>query len=494
MSMARVGGFCLLAAILAGECVLPADAKDDVPAPRVVFAGEGWPLVLELSVGQSHEVAMSAGGKEVRRTVKLLGVEHEWEPDWWVGDNADRKTIRSATVRVEVSGAAADLRVRPFELPREVNGLRLYVETTRTWATHGKLAAIGDMQGDVRLSARPAGAAWGPALRFPIADFRWRSSTYNNTWSALVPYNLLYYHRGEDFGAIPDRLPVLACTDAEIAVSPLPAGDGKSNSIALRLGGEVEIRLAHVNIESVEKSATVGAKVRAGQALAKTGSTWNGRRSQDGDPHLHVGLKAGGTPLSPYPLLVEAYLRDYDDPVLPVAGGYAFATPGQAVELDAARSVARPGRKIASYRWTLHDGGEAQGPRATAKFGRPGLYSEELSVRTDDGREDRDFLQVRVYDPNRPGRIARGWVHHAPVRGARPGQEVLFWNRLSGLAGPATIDFGDGGKPSAFPREARHAFDKAGLYTVTVRGSGPGDEPATVKLRVAVEAPAAGGR
>ena len=39
--------------------------------------------------------------------------------------------------------------------------------------------------------------------------------------------------------------------------------------------------------------------------------TWAGRKSQTRDPHLHVDFILPDTKLSSYPLIVEAYLRDY---------------------------------------------------------------------------------------------------------------------------------------------------------------------------------------
>ena len=49
-------------------------------------------------------------------------------------------------------------------------------------------------------------------------------AVYNNTWSGLVPFNLLYYHRGEDYGAIPDLLEVVSSIDGKIVSTPVPEG------------------------------------------------------------------------------------------------------------------------------------------------------------------------------------------------------------------------------------------------------------------------------
>ena len=465
--------------VIAVVLLYPAAGAD----ARVVRRQPGWPTAFELNKGDSFRVG--------DRTVTLLSFEEHWQPDHWVQGNRDRQTLESASVTVDVSGEEATLLLRPYEMPATVRGLRLYVETTKNWATKCDYAPLEGVERDVRLSAGGEGEPWGPAdVVFPVRDYRWRSSSYQNTWSSLVPYNRLYYHRGEDLGAIPDRLDVAAVFDGTVVTSPLPRGDGKSNGLTIRHASGLELRYAHMNTEMIHPEMTVGAVVKAGQVLAKTGMTWNGRRAQTHDPHLHAGFAFEGTQLSTYPFFVEAYFRTYrDDALLPVAGGYYFTVPGREVKLDGSRSVARPGRKIVSHRWQLHDGTTANSPQATVRYERPGLYSEELTVTADDGSEDRDFAQVRVYDPDpaHARKIAYGWVHYSPARGIKPGAEVLFWNRLINTAGPVTIDFGDGSAPQPVRAEATHAYDKPGAYAVTFSGKGPRNEPVTVKVRVVVE-------
>ncbi|MCK5714051.1 MAG: M23 family metallopeptidase, partial [Hyphomicrobiaceae bacterium] len=293
------------------------------------------------------------------------------------------------------------------------------------------------MDSDVRFSVVAEGEGWGPTdMRFPIQDYRWRSSSYNNTWASLVPYNLLYYHRGEDFGAIPERLPVMAVMDGIITSTPLPGGAYLSNGIIVATASGLKFRCSHMNIETFDPGLTEGTGVEAGQMLAKTGMTWNGYHSQYNDPHLHIGFHFGGTKISTYPFLVEAYLRDYDDDVLAVAGGYHFGVPDTTtIELDATRSVPRPGREIVGYEWHLHDGRTLYQPTVQLTYDEPGLYSEELIVHLDNGAQGRDFAQVRIYDPPRGSNIASGWIHYSPVRGIIAGTEVLFWNRLRNTVG-----------------------------------------------------------
>lgn len=464
-------------------------------AAAVLRNEPGWPVVFELDVGQAVAVAPSGPGR-AQRTVKLLSVEHDWEPDYYIAANLDRRTIRSARVAVEVDGRRAKLLCRPYESPTSVNGLRLYVEVTRQWAAKTDLGRVAGVAGDVRLSCVAEGDPWGPPIVFPVRDYRWRSSSYNNTWRSLVPYNRLYYHAGEDWGAIPDRLAVVAPFAGTVVGTPLPNGDRQSNGLSIESAdGRLVARLAHMNIETIDPRLVAGASVTAGQALGKTGMTWGGRRAQTHDPHLHVGFtvplpgSAEWTAVSTFPFLTEAYFRTYrNDTLLPIAGGYIFTVPGQDVVLDGSRSLARPGRRVVAHRWKLSDGREVDGAAVTVRYDKPGVYCEELLVRGDDGSEDRDFSQVRVYVPEAPTRrLAYGWLHTTPVRGVRPGTEVTFWNRLAGTGGDVTLDFGDGTPPVIAGAERKHAYEAPGIYTVTLSGRGPSSEPVTVKARVVVE-------
>jgi PKD repeat protein len=180
---------------------------------------------------------------------------------------------------------------------------------------------------------------------------------------------------------------------------------------------------------------------------------------------------------------MEAYFRTFDDAVVAIAGGHQFALPKETVVLDGSRSLARPGKKIKSWAWKLLDGRTVDGAKVEVVFDQPGLYAEELIVKTEDGVEDRDAIHVRVYDAKRGANMATGWLHYWPSREVRVGKPVLFCNATSNVR-EARIDFGDGGEAVPVTREIQHAFANPGLYIVTLSGKGPADEPVSVKVRV----------
>lgn len=440
-----------------------------------------WPELIDLETGESRRVATPAG----THRLKLLAVRPRYCPDGWLRDNASRRTLAAAEVEVEVDGERATLRHRPYEMPAVVGGLRLYVEAASESA--GGIQPIADLAGEVRLSARPADAPWGPTdLRFPLRGYRWRATPYNNTWGALVPYNLLYYHRGEDYGLIPNRTAVLSTTAGVVTNAPGPRPVA-SNQVRVARPDGVAVMHAHMDHEDIDPAVRRHARVEAGQPLGRSGQTWQGRRSQHHDPHLHVGFALGATPLGSYPLLVEAYLRDYDDPALPNAGGYYFAWAGETIALDATASLARPGESIVGYEWHLHDGAVAAGATLERRYAHPGQFIEELRLTTAGGMELRDFAHVRVYDPALPDRPGRAWAYHHPLRDIAPGDEVLFWSRFS-AADAVTIDYGDGSPAEPIDNEARHAYAAPGLYTVTLQGRGATGQPVMQKLCVTVGA------
>jgi murein DD-endopeptidase MepM/ murein hydrolase activator NlpD len=447
-----------------------------------------WPYVFDLAEGETHAFSLGEGKAKKNFSVQLQGVEYSYEPNLWVEEKWGKQTLREAKVTLLVGGKRLVLLQRPYESPVTFGGLRLYVENTRRWAREAELDAMEDFPKEVRLAVTLEGEPWGPPeLRFPIADYRWRSAVYQNTWSSLVPYNLLYYHRGDDFGAIPDQLDVRAVLPGKVMVSPGPTGDGKSNSVVIANSPHFQYRLSHMNTEHVRPEVKNGAEVPAGAVLAKTGSTWAGARNQKADPHLHVNFDLRGQAVSTFPFLTEAYFREYPDQVMAIAGAYLNALPGQPVELDGSRSLARPRQKIKSYTWKLHDGSTVKGARTSLTIREPGLYTQELVVQTADGSEDRDFVQVRVWGNVPPTELTYGWAYHYPVRGIKPGTEVQVWNRLVRPASPVMVDFGDGSPVRPAEPEMTHHFQKPGIYTVTLSTTGTGGEPVTVKMKVAVE-------
>ena len=455
---------------------------------NVIMDIAGYPQVFELDIGQEHTVRVSYEGKVFSRSIRLVSVKPHFEP-YPLFKKGAPEIYSWAEVELEVSGKRITLLHRPYQMPVDFDGLRLYVDALKDWALSADIADLKGLKGQVRLSVCAEGEPWGsPGMLFPIRGYRWKAGVYQNTWSALVPYNLRYYHRGEDYGAIPDRLDVVAPWDGKVIGSPLPAGDGGSNAVYVQNKSGVIFRVAHMDIEHIRDDCAVGNVVKAGAALGKTGMTWSGRKSQVNDSHCHVELQYNGTQLASYPYFMEAYLRTYPDKVIAVAGGYQFTGAGGDVLLDGTRSIARKGETIRSYSWKLHSGEIKHSSKVVWRYRHPGLYTEELLVKTASGAEDRDFVQVRVFDPaENKSDIAFGWAAYDPVRGIHPNTRVLFWNRLIHTKGPVFIDFGDASAKAEIDKEIYHVYRSTGRYVVTISSSDGNHEPVTIKMEVVVE-------
>ncbi len=459
---------------------------------------KGYPTVFELNIGEEYNYTRSISDSVVNHTIKLVKVTPYMSPNFWNLDeegNGVDKFYNSAKVEVEIDRKLIQLTHRSYESPLTVGGVRIYVEAIKPWAHGADLFNLEEMKKDARFSVCLADEPWGPTnIGYHIGNYRFRSSSYNNTWGALVPYAPIYYHRGEDRGAIPDRLPIYSVVSGKVVGTPLPDGDGASNGLIIKNKDGVVFRYAHMNTENIIPDLKKGKSVKEGDLLGYTGSTWLGGKNQTHDPHVHLEMhyERNDKPilLSLFPYLIEAYFRYYPDEVLSIAGGYEWTLPGKTIELDGSRSIARPGKKIKDYKWILHNGKTVENTKVKVKYNTPGLYTEELLVETTDGDVDRDFLQVRVWPSDKNGTIARnvawGWIYQSPVRNVKVGEPVMFWNRIHNTTGSVYIDFGDGTPPVKMYNSIDHPFMKPGRYVVAITAKGPQDDPITQKLEVVV--------
>ena len=443
-----------------------------------------WPTSVDVDPGET----VTAVRDGVSHTFRILNDEGgqpaiAYETMPFPTTSVDKRVNYAVRVRLAVDGKEIEMVARPYQFPIEAAGLRLYLDGTKEWLGTDDVFPV-NIAKRIRLAFTAAGESWGPpALRFPVGEYRWYSTSYNNTWLGIVPQGLTttYYHKGEDFGAVPDRLPVLASE----------AGEAKTEGTGVQTvsGDGTLFWMSHLNAHNV--FVTSGERVVAGQKLGLTGN----RGNSDDDPHVHYDINRRSDMPGSYPYLVESYLRDYPDAGIPVAGGYQFMWAGDTLQLDARRSIARPGRTITGYRWILHDGTTVNGPTASLTATTEGFYAQELRVFFDDGREERGFTQVRVFKPKQFGQMPiTGFLYQYPVRGIQPGDEISIRHHEFLLECNArTIDFGDGSAVQTVTGARptiNHVFAAPGLYTVTVHAIGT--MPQVLKTSVLVESAGSG--
>ncbi len=428
-------------------------------------APDRWPTTVDLDPGET----VTAVRNGVPHTFRILNdaqgqpaITHETMP--FPTTSPDYRVNYAARVRLLVDGQEVEVIARPLQYPIEAAGLRLYLDGTQEWLEVGIYAVAIPKR--IRLRFTAAGESWGPAtLRFPVGDYRWYATTYNNTWLGIVPQGVetTYYHKGEDFGAVPERLPVFAPEAGTVTTSEW--------SVQFTAADGTITRMFHMNPPTIV--VTAGQTLAAGQLLGLTGQYGNG----NSDPHLHYDFRWDGDEPGTYPFAADAYLRDYPDAGIPVAGGYQFMFAGDTLTLDGRRSLARPGRTITGYRWILHDGTVVDGPTAALTPTAPGFYSEELRVFFDDGREERGFTAVRAFARGASWQMPiTGFIYQYPVRGITPGSSVSLGHYPFGEGSyERTIDFGDGSPVETvygYQPTVTHAYAAPGLYTVTMRTVG----------------------
>lgn len=438
-----------------------------------------WPTTVDLDPGET----VTAVRDGVSHTFRILddeggqpAIAYETMP--FPTTSVGKRVNYAVRVQLEVDGLAVEVVARPFQYPIEAAGLRLYLDGTKEWLGTDDVYPV-NIPKRLRLRFTAAGEPWGPTtVRFPIGEYRWCATTYYNTWLGVVPQGVetTYYHKGEDFGAVPDLLPVLAPEAGLITTN----GTG----VQTRSADGTFFWMAHMNAANIVVSA--GEQAVAGQLLGLTGNRGNG----NADPHCHYDLSWEGDEPGTYPFAADAYLRDYPDAGIPVAGGYQFMWAGDTLALDGRRSIARPGRTITGYRWILHDGTVVDGPTAALTLAEPGFFSQELRVFFDDGSEERGFTQVRAFERGATGQLPiTGFVYQYPVRGITPGAEVTIRHHAFVIGSYGrTIDFGDGSPVetvAGWQPVVSHRYAAPGLYTVTIRPDG--DFAQILKTSVLVE-------
>lgn len=438
------------------------------------------PQVCELDQGESCQIW---DADALPRTVRLASVRERTEPYFDALASRVVKAVTGATLEIEVDGRPFTLEAGPYVMPAELGGLRILVSGLR--GASGGIVP-DPLAKDVRLEIQDAALPYYARKRlvFPIASERWSAGTYRNTFLGLVPGQPgVYYHRGEDFGHVPDRDDVVVMTDGSVETIPGPHGDGESNSVLVRDPGGLVFRYAHMNALNLRRDLRRGDEIRCGERLGKTGNTWKGLPSED--PHLHVEIKSAGKFLNSFPLLVEAYQRTYPGEIIPIAGGVRYLYAGEEIELDGSRTIPPPGREIVSWEWLFTDGSRASGIRVRRRYERPGVYSEALHVIDSKGAEAWDFVQVHVL-PRQPRKQPPFAVlDYHPVRGVRPGVPVNFESVVHGMKN-VRVDFGDG---TVVPWQQRltHRYERPGAFLVSLSGDDAGAGPAVFRTVVIVE-------
>ncbi len=410
-----------------------------------------------------------------------------------------RGAIRSARVQVEVDGQRMWLTSANYRLPTVVGPVQIDCPIT---AGHCKNSSSQPnpwgLAKDARLRLWPVGSPWAKPGTFvyPIKQRWFASSTQMANEPCYVDHaeqpknRKIYYHYGLDFGGAEGMAQVVAAADGLVVSSGTEVLSGYKDTPVRPRYDVVYVldsrgwyyRYSH--LFSIDRAIRVGSKVRMGQPVGVLGK----EGGSGGWSHLHFGISCRQPSgqwgaLEPYPLVWEAYQRQFHPKLVAVARPHQLALTGDKVTLDATRSTSATG-KIARYQWTFTDGTTAEGAKVDRVYARSGYYSEILKVTDANGRIDYDFAIVVVIDRRKPDQLPPSiHVVYHPTFDIRPGAEVTFKVRTFATTdGEETWDFGDG-SPAATTRSdgnvvklakdgyaiLKHTFAKPGRYTVCVQ-------------------------
>lgn len=158
------------------------------------------------------------------------------------------------------------------------------------------------------------------------------------------------------------------------------------------------------------------------------------------------------------------------EPEAVLALGASVAAVGQSVTFDASGSR-DPGGRALEHSWDFGDGSGARGAVVSHAYEARGTYTVTLTVRNEAGREATASASLLVVAP--PQARIGAELGGQPLGGANApveGEEVAFDGAGSTAEGGVRAfewHFGDGA--TATGPQARHAFDEAGGYRVTLR-------------------------
>ena len=420
--------------------------------------------IICLDVNEEYQFKLKDGS---HRSIRLISVEEH--RDSVIGK------VRRAQVNVEVNGKLQHLVCAPYEMPTEIEGLRIQADTTSEWLSMPKRAQLSIWD------------ASDPIVRtnqfgFPIRDYLLFShgmQAYNEVvhlgWADGCPDGVKAYHNyGIDFAGYEGREEIISCTDGEVV--RLSSTDGY---LFVVIRDDDGLIWEYGHFYAVASHVKKGVRVRKGQkigVLGKTGPSGN-------FAHLHLGnylseaeLDAGRSNrrLNLYPWLIAAYEQQYRRTLYAVARPHQSVSTGEKVLFDGSNSLGF-GTEIISYKWILPDGETVNGITAEKEFDKPGVYIATLHVTDEEGREDVDFYKVKVFTASAPeDRIPTIFMTYTPTNGILVNQPVLFRFWLQGVRGEfIEVDFGDGTVINDYVSysEIRHRFKSPGIHVVTTRST-----------------------
>jgi hypothetical protein len=491
----RLLAFFMLVAMLGGSC------KDEAGTAPIR-------VVAELDTGESRDVVLSNG-----ENVKLALLQVE------VVRDSLRHAIRTARVTVSVDGEEITLLSGNYHLPVTVGRVKIDCPVVQDYISNSR-RNIWALEKDARFRLWPEGSPFmvPGTFVYPVKQ-DWLASmsqsgnepTYVD-WGENLANKEIYYHEGHDIGGAEGLDEIVSATSGLVVsangetlegVDDFP-GDIRKDVVYI--ASELGWYLRYSHLDSTDPSIQPGSRVDPGQRIGFMGK----QGGSGGWVHLHFGISHKGTSTGDwgvedaYPYVWEAFIKQYDPPLIAVARPHHLLWTGQEATLDGSKSKSMAG-DIVSCEWTFCDGTSATGAVQQRQYNVPGEYSEVLKVTDSEGNIDYDFTVVQVYD--RDGQeqtIPAIQPAFHPTLNIRPGDPVTFLVRTFNTdVGHEVWDFGDGSPKVSvrsetvdrqhFQRgkfaEAIHSFSSPGHYLVSVERPDASGLKAIGHLHVVVKNP-----
>ncbi len=436
--------------------------------------------IVGLNAGETFRFKLKNG---TQRVIRVISVQNQ----------RDRvvKLMRRAEVRLEVDGQPLDLVCAPYVMPTETAGLRLLAESGSGW---------GNVSKQVQLSVWDATEPIVDTKRFgyPLRNYRlfshgtqaYNEPVYLGAGDGDPGGQRFYHDYGFDTAGYEGRDEVVSAAKGKV-VKFWPSREDLCSVVVQDSQG---LHWEYAHLYSVAPEIVINASLAQGQKiglLGKTGPSGN-------FSHLHLGTYLSArdveadnrnTRLNLYPWLVTAYAAQHPEGVFAVARPHQVVPTGEKVLLDGANSLAFGGRKIVQWRWVFHDGQTVERAKAEKVYDKPGAYVATLWVKDNQGAEDVDFCQIKVFSTADPEKaIPHIFMTCNPTQEVRPEQAVTFrfWFQGRGAC-PLRVDFGDGTRLADYESYTAvpHRFKTPGLHIVTAQCE-PRGLPIMQKLKVVV--------
>lgn len=461
-------------------------------------------VAVELNLGESMEIKLTSG-----ETVNLKLIQIDEMRD------SLRNLIRGANVKISVDGEEIILNTGNYNLPVTAGKVQIdcpFIKNYYSNASHDRWG----LTKDARFRLWPKGAPFlePGTFVYPIKQLWFASMTQSGNeptyvdWGENPDNKVGYYHSGHDIGGAEGLDEIVSATDGLVVSSlnqALPGYDSVpvyTRPDAINILDKRGWLVEYVHLDSILPDILPGTRVKAGQKIAFIGK----QSTSGGWVHLHFQI-ATQYPFSgkwgiedAYPYVWEAYVKEYNPPLIAVARPHQITWIGKEIILDGSKSKGIT-TDILSYEWTLSDGTSASGAIQKKTYTAPGEYSEILKVTGADGSVDYDFAVVQVFDPEYhaiPIPVLHAAYH--PSLGIKPGDPVTFVVRtFNTVAGNETWDFGDGSdkvfvKSDPIPKdpvegkyaETIHSYSKPGDYIVSVERANEQGIKAVAHLHVKV--------